>query len=67
MNGHICYLVDEDWEIVSGDKQGILLDNNFYSTDSSGWILVPYGNQKWTEKCILMNNDFAQLADFDWL
>lgn len=67
--GHVCYIVNEDWEICIGENTGIHFDNNFLIADpkKGGWILIPYGTYKKSCKVILSHNGFSQLADFEQL
>lgn len=42
--GHICYILDEDRNICTGEKTGIFFDNNYYASDPTkgGRIIIPY-------------------------
>lgn len=56
----MCYIIDENREIQSGDKTGILFDGEFYpAAGEKGRIFIPFGYTVKSEKAILLNNGFA--------
>lgn len=59
--GHICYILDEDRNICSGEKTGIFFDNNYFKADSDkeGRIIIPYEKYEKSGKAILIHNNFA--------
>ena len=67
--GHICYILDEERNICTGEKTGIFFDDNYFKSepDKGGRIVIPYEKYPKSGKCIIIHNAFAQMADFNWL
>jgi hypothetical protein len=65
--GHVAYVLDENKEICKGDDAGMWFDNKFYKADPAkgGKIIIPYEKNASAGKAILVNNGFAQLAEFN--
>ena len=42
MNGHEITLLDENLNILKGDKTGLWVQNRFYQVDEEGKIFIPY-------------------------
>ena len=50
---------------MGNQQTGIIFENKFYEADkSNGRIFIPYAVNEVKAKCILLNDGFAQLADF---
>ena len=64
--GHLCYILDHRNKICTGSTgAGIIFQNKHYEADkASGRVFIPYGLEQLEGKCILVNDDFAQLTNF---
>ena len=64
--GHLCYILDYRNKICTGNTgAGVIFQNKLYEADkATGRIFVPYGLEQLEGKCILVNDDFAQLTHF---
>lgn len=59
-------LIDENKDICKGDDAGLWFQGKFYKADpeKNGKIVIHYEKSSATDKAILVNNGFAQLAEF---
>ncbi|CDW90653.1 UNKNOWN [Stylonychia lemnae] len=64
--GHMVYILDEKKQICNGPKTGIYFDGQYFKAneEQGGKIFISYGKSALESKAIVMNNDFAQLCDF---
>lgn len=67
--GHVCYILDENRQICTGEKTGVWFDDNYFTSDPTkgGRIIIPYEKSQKTDKAILIHGEFAQMADFQRL
>ena len=62
MNGHDVTLIDEEFNVLVGEKTGVWIKNRFYPVDEEGRALIPYRKASTsTEKVILVHKGFAKL------
>ena len=61
----MAYILDDDRYICKGNNTGIWFDDNLWQSDEQGRILIPYTKHARSGKCILIHDEFAQLADFE--
>lgn len=63
--GHLAYILDDNKNICCGPKTGVWFQNQYYEAKENGKIFIPYGKTKVQDKVIMINNEFAQLAEFE--
>ena len=61
MSGHVITLLDEDLNVLNGEKTGLWFKNRFYQIEDNGHVLVPYSHEELHEQVILVHNNFAKL------
>ena len=64
IGGHLCYLVDENREIVKQEGSGIYFGKEFFKVQDKGKIFIPYAKISQNGKAILISCEMAQLCDF---
>ena len=64
--GHSAFIIDHNREVCNSKRTGLWIDGKFYPADTKdGSICIPYAKHRKVYKTIMINDDFAQLTEFD--
>ena len=64
--GHSAFIIDHNRAVCNSKRAGLWIDGKFYPADKKdGSICIPYAKQRQVYKTIMINDDFAQLTEFD--
>jgi len=61
------YILDENKEVCKGEKTGIWVSGFFYpaNKEKGGKIEIPYQTSYQTKDCILLDDDFSEVAKIE--
>ena len=60
--GVVFHVVNEQKEVCKNATTGILFENKLYKADAEGKILIPFQTNQVQKKCIVLDEDFAELV-----
>ena len=64
--GKMLFILNEKSEICKSEKSGVWFKDIFYKSDSqTGHITIPYMKQTYSEPCIIVHEDFAELSQLE--